>query len=258
MFYADRPIVIGHRGSGKSALAGADAPTENTAAAMERAFRDGADGVEFDVQRSSDNELVVYHNSLLPNGDRLRLHTAAALLSDFGVESLASVMAGIPAGAVVNIEVKTGYDQGDEQLDYAMVGPLIEYLNGAGAASYKNVVSCFDSAALRELRDAVATPLALLTAPHDVRDRTDMPLLAAISWARSLGAQALHAHTEQFSVHEPATLRREIAEVHAAELGLLVWCPAPQQAVELIRAGADAVCVDFVPETVALARTIER
>ena len=54
-----RPIpIIAHRG------ASADAP-ENTLAAIRLAIELGADGVEFDVYRSSDGELVLFHDDEL-------------------------------------------------------------------------------------------------------------------------------------------------------------------------------------------------
>jgi glycerophosphoryl diester phosphodiesterase len=52
------PLVIGHRG------ASAFAP-ENTIAAFERALRDGADGIEFDVQLARDGVPVVIHDATL-------------------------------------------------------------------------------------------------------------------------------------------------------------------------------------------------
>ncbi|MEM9515602.1 MAG: glycerophosphodiester phosphodiesterase family protein [Actinomycetota bacterium] len=53
-----RVAVIGHRG------ASAEAP-ENTIAAFERALQHGADGIEFDVQLSSDGAAVVIHDAML-------------------------------------------------------------------------------------------------------------------------------------------------------------------------------------------------
>lgn len=53
-----RPWIIGHRG------ASAVAP-ENTLAAFERAFRDGADGIELDVTLSSEGVPVVIHDDRL-------------------------------------------------------------------------------------------------------------------------------------------------------------------------------------------------
>lgn len=53
-----RPWVIGHRGA--SAIA-----PENTLAAFERAFADGADGIELDVTLSSEGVPVVIHDDTL-------------------------------------------------------------------------------------------------------------------------------------------------------------------------------------------------
>lgn len=50
-----RPWIIAHRGSS------AHAP-ENTLAAFNRAIRDGADGIEFDVWKCGSDEIVVTHN----------------------------------------------------------------------------------------------------------------------------------------------------------------------------------------------------
>jgi glycerophosphoryl diester phosphodiesterase len=50
------PLIIGHRGA--SALA-----PENTLAAFERAMRDGADGIEFDVRLARDAVPVVIHDA---------------------------------------------------------------------------------------------------------------------------------------------------------------------------------------------------
>lgn len=52
------PLIIGHRGS--SALL-----PENTLASFKRAFADGADGIEFDVQLAADGVPVVFHDETL-------------------------------------------------------------------------------------------------------------------------------------------------------------------------------------------------
>jgi glycerophosphoryl diester phosphodiesterase len=50
------PLVIGHRGSSRYA-------PENTHASFERAFEDGADGIEFDVRLASDGVPFVFHDA---------------------------------------------------------------------------------------------------------------------------------------------------------------------------------------------------
>lgn len=49
-----RPLIWAHRGSDKFA--------ENTLPAFEQAIRDKADGIEVDLQRTSDGELVIIHD----------------------------------------------------------------------------------------------------------------------------------------------------------------------------------------------------
>jgi glycerophosphoryl diester phosphodiesterase len=71
-----RPLIIGHRG------ASAVAP-ENTLVAFERALRDGADGIEFDVRLARDGVPVVIHDATLRRTalreGSVRLMTAAEL-----------------------------------------------------------------------------------------------------------------------------------------------------------------------------------
>lgn len=50
-----KPIIIGHRGT-------TDLAPENTFPAFEIALQAGADGVEFDVQRTIDGELIIFHD----------------------------------------------------------------------------------------------------------------------------------------------------------------------------------------------------
>lgn len=74
--------VTGHRGA--SAIA-----PENTKAAFRLAIELGADGLEFDVQRTSDGELVVMHDAML---DRTTNGTGAVFDTPF--EQLAGLDAG--------------------------------------------------------------------------------------------------------------------------------------------------------------------
>ena len=70
------PRIYGHRG------ARAHAP-ENTLAALERAWTDGADGIELDVRVTADGEVLVLHDPsfallLLAGGAQL----AGGILAD--------------------------------------------------------------------------------------------------------------------------------------------------------------------------------
>ncbi|CAG8474024.1 8560_t:CDS:2 [Paraglomus occultum] len=53
-----RPYIIGHRG------ASAGYP-ENTVLSIEQAIVEGADGIEFDIQKTADNQIIVHHDEVL-------------------------------------------------------------------------------------------------------------------------------------------------------------------------------------------------
>jgi glycerophosphoryl diester phosphodiesterase len=54
-----RPVVIGHRGAWGAAV------PENSIAAFERAIELGAEMIEFDVRRTRDDELIIFHDAEL-------------------------------------------------------------------------------------------------------------------------------------------------------------------------------------------------
>jgi glycerophosphoryl diester phosphodiesterase len=91
-------LVLAHRGANRLA-------PENTVAAMRAALARGADGVELDVHRSADGELVVRHDA----------DTPAGLLAELTVDELRRALPDVPTlaqvldactGALVNVEVK--------------------------------------------------------------------------------------------------------------------------------------------------------
>lgn len=109
--------MLGHRG------APAAAP-ENTVAAFRRAVELGADGVELDVQLTRDGALVVLHDETVDrttNGRGLlrdlgfeevrRLDAGSWFKSSFAgerVPTLTEALAVLPAGALVDVEMKEG------------------------------------------------------------------------------------------------------------------------------------------------------
>jgi len=62
-------LVLAHRGANRLA-------PENTVPAMQEAIDRGADGVELDVHRTADGELVVRHDAETPVGPLGELSTA--------------------------------------------------------------------------------------------------------------------------------------------------------------------------------------
>src|SRR5262245_12940494 len=94
-----RPLVLGHRGA--SAY-----ERENTIAAFVRARELGADGVELDARRTSDDGLVVHHDPAVDD---------VGLIVDMSFASLHAQLPDLPTlrealdactGMIVNVEVK--------------------------------------------------------------------------------------------------------------------------------------------------------
>ncbi len=84
--YPERPPVIAHRGGGGLA-------PENTLAAFRNAAGLGVDGIEFDVQRSKDGYLVVFHDP-----DVKRATNGRGMIKDLTLAQINELDAGIKFG----------------------------------------------------------------------------------------------------------------------------------------------------------------
>lgn len=237
-----RPLVLGHRG------ASARAP-ENTLGAFSAAMVDGGDGVELDVQLTADAVPVVLHDDTLDRTTNLRgspiRHEARELDeadagSWFGgwgkekVPRLAEVLANMPAGAVVNVELKgpTPRVLGLERrvVDVLRAHPAVEVL-----------VSSFHPAQLLEVRALAPTvPLALLW-----HEQSLLPLRTG--WAAPfVRPEALHP---QSSLVDGAL----VAAAHRAGMRVHVWgVTGDADAARLLSLGVDGLIVDDVGATVAV------
>ncbi len=91
------PLVIGHRGF-------AARFPDNSLAGVRAAFAAGADGVEVDVRPCAGGAWVCHHDRLR-GGRRVALWSLAALRRD-GVPTLAEVVAAVPDGGWLFVEVK--------------------------------------------------------------------------------------------------------------------------------------------------------
>ncbi|MHB1712143.1 MAG: glycerophosphodiester phosphodiesterase family protein [Acidimicrobiales bacterium] len=58
------PLVLAHRGAWSAEVYGVPGRPQNSLEAIEAALALGADGVEIDVRRTSDGELVLAHDPL--------------------------------------------------------------------------------------------------------------------------------------------------------------------------------------------------
>lgn len=226
--------VWAHRG------ASAVAP-ENTMAAFRRAVELGADGIELDVQRSADGQLVVIHDETVDrttNGTgRIvelpwsELATLDARNGDdrFAGERLPLLQEVLellePTEMVLNVELKDGnepYPGMDRQ-----VTALVE---DSGMAD-RVILSSFNHVQFAGSRE-LGLPLGLLYVE---------PLWRADEYASRFGAAAVHPDFRTLA--EPGLLER----FREAGIAVHVWTINEREALEeAFRLGVDAVITDEV------------
>lgn len=247
MIFDVKPAVIGHRGFGSGASHGY---RENSLESFLAAVRSGATWVELDVRRSSDDELVVWHDPRTPAGLPVVTRTASQLAAE-GILTLAGVLTALPAGVGVDMDVKTVLEDARDpagRRTHALVAAAL----GAYTGTRPLLVSSFDPSVPLYLRDRAALAgevgLGLLTSQtlppgHGVAAAVNLGLGAACLYVGTLGLDG--------SDDEMAAGRLAIGVAHQAGLEVMTWTATPVQAVRAIAAGIDAVCVDDVPGTVS-------
>ena len=213
------PLNIGHRG------ASGEAP-ENTLAAFELALRQGADGVEFDVQLSSDGVPMVIHDALLDRTTSARgrvceCRASALRRLDAGswfnrhfpsrarqryagarIPLLSEVLAWLRAHkCLAFLEIKNATAGTEDR--------VLEEIEKARVQSLVTVIS-FDRASLRRARQLdPGVALGLDTSRPASGGR-------AIRQAKSLGAVALLPFW-------PIASRRFIRQAHQNSLRVVAW-----------------------------------
>jgi glycerophosphoryl diester phosphodiesterase len=229
--------IWAHRG------ARSEAP-ENTMPAFLRAFEVGADGVEFDVQLSSDGQPVVIHDETLErttNGrGRVCDHTFAELRSldasagfdgfaDARIPHLDEVLtAAAEAGCRVNVELKNSV------IDYPGLEEIVlDALARTGTAD-RAVLSSFSEVSVARLVELTDIEVGLIFEVNEL-------LRAPWKVAAGLGARALHPPRARATAH----LLRKASE---AGLAVRVWTVNGRRPLQrLARQGASGVFSD-VPE----------
>ncbi len=209
-----RPLLLGHRGVRVGAR-------ENTLEAFRRAMEAGLDGVEFDVQRSADGALVVYHDFWVPKG----------LLHRFTLAELKEMLPGLPTleevlelfeaypEAILNVELKSvpGFYDGRAEA-------LARLLSGWPGRE-RVLVSSFDPVALFVFREeAPEIPLGYLFLGRDTA-----------RLGERLGFDALHPRLDLVAPEK-------VRAWQEAGYFVVVW-PAftPEEARLAMGSGADAV-----------------
>lgn len=221
---------------------------ENTLAAFRRAVELGVEGIELDVQLSSDLVPVVIHDETTDrttNGTgNITEFTARQLsLLDAGqgefVPTLAQVLELAAGNLRVNIELK----------DASSAGPVAHVVETISGLDW--FASSADWNALLELRaripDAKIYPLcvadfekikAKLPAGTQEEEFSARTLAAGLEFALTHGAEGL-------SIWEAGLEQEDFDLIHQSGLQAWVWTVNdPERARELMTLGADVICTD--------------
>lgn len=244
MIFDPKPTIVGHRGFGSGESRGY---RENTMDSYLAAVAHGLSWIELDVQRSRDDQLVIRHDPVTPDGDFLVTRTAKQLAS-YGILRFEEVMAALPASVAVNIDAKTIIEDATDPPHRRTAALLAEALR-EHSGRRRLFVSSFDPGllmTLRERRDTIGrVPLGLIT-------WLNFPSRHGLAAAASMGLDAICLHTGTLGLRlerpRPTdhSVERVIDLAHQAALEVLTWVPNPAEAVRLAQAGADALCVDDV------------
>jgi len=248
MIFDVKPAVVGHRGFGSGALLGY---RENSIESFLAAAASGATWVELDVRRSSDDDLVVWHDPHSPAGLPVVTRTASQL-ADEGIVGLDGVLSALPEGVGVDLDVKTVLDDAldpEGRRTHALVAEAL----GVHAGTRPLLVSSFDPSVPLYLRDRAALAsqvgLGLLTSQtlppdHGVAAAVNLGLDVACLFVGSLGLDGDEGLAGGLAA-------RAVEVAHRAGLEVMTWTASPAQATRAAAIGIDAVCVDDVPGTLA-------
>lgn len=240
--FAGDITVIGHRGLGRGLV---DGCRENSADSMAAAVAAGLPWVEVDVRRTADDALVVGHDPLTPRGREVAACTLAEATAD-GMSQVGEVLEVVPCDVGVVFDVKACLTDALRPLGQT-TGALVAPLARAQLRRRPVMVYGFDPSVLLLLRDlAPEVPRGMLT-------WVDFPFRKAVPAAVHLGAQVVAAHTGSFLGNRieahfaPGQVGDAVQIAHRAGLQVVAWCPAPDDAVQLVGAGVDALCLNDVP-----------
>jgi glycerophosphoryl diester phosphodiesterase len=218
-------LVLGHRGASA-------ARRENTLAAFAKAREFGADGVELDVRRTADAQLVVHHD---PEAEGI------GLLAGSSFEAVRAARPDIPtldealeacAGMIVNVEVKCLPWEPDADEDRTVVRAVIELLRREDGVVPSNViVSSFDLGAIDAAR-AIAPEAATgwLTSGQEVAAAATTVQEHGHGWLNPDRAVALRTKPD------------DIADARRHGVRVNVWTvDDPHEMTALAAAGVDAL-----------------
>lgn len=223
--------VVAHRGA-------SDVAPENTLAAVDLAWRLGADAVEVDVRLTADRRVVVIHDPTTDRTAGVHLEVAATdsrhlreldvgrhrhpCFAGERIPYLEEVLETIPTGRQLFIDIKCGPE---------ILVPLGEAVTASGKRAQVAVLG-FDLDTLRTVkRMGPNVPAYWLRAKRRFA-----------SYAGSLARQARAASMDGLDVHWSGVTRHFIQAVRTAGLQLQVWTvDDPAHALRLQAQGVDGI-----------------
>lgn len=225
------PLIIAHRGASVVA-------PENTLAAFERAIRDGADGIEFDVRLARDGVAVVIHDATLERTGlvpgkvaelsseelqkidvgtwfgRQKRNVPHDVSHDFSNETIPSLRQVFDLysnnDGLLYLEMK-GETRDGTELATEVVRTIRDY-----SLRERVIVECFDLSLIRTVKTIdPAIRTAALFEPK---------LSRPVSFVRRKLAELAKAHgAEQIALHHTLARPRTIENAKRLGLGIVVW-----------------------------------
>lgn len=232
--------IIAHRG------ASYDAP-ENTVAAIKLAWEQGADGSEFDVYLSSDNEIVVIHDkdTKRTGGGTEKLVAKSTLAElrkfDYGlwkdpkyrgepIPTIADMFATVPPGKKVFVEVKCGPE---------IVPALDKALRASKLKPEQTPVIAFDANVIAELKKVRPDVPAYWLVSLNKKDTPPPSVESVIAKAREINADGLDLSATE------ALDEAYARAIHDAKLPLYVWTVnKPEVARRMLKLGVAGITTD--------------
>lgn len=244
------PEIIAHRG------ASADAP-ENTLAAVQLAWQQGADAAEIDIQLTADGQLVAIHDdSMLRTGGvdwAVKDCTLAKLKTcDVGswkspqfagerIPTLAKVLDIVPPGKRLFIEMKCGIDA---------IPELVRVMSAAKAAREQAVLIGLDYDTIVAVKRALPDRVAFWVTEQFATGATSSPMRPVTS---ELIQRAVAVGLDGLDINDLVTRPSgDIASIRQAGLATCIWTVNSVDRARWLRAeGMESITTDVPAKLLA-------
>ena len=231
-----KTLVIGHRGASR------DAP-ENTLASFRLAFEQGADGIEADFRLTADGAVVCLHDDSTARTARADLLVARASWQELQalevggwkgeawrgerIPSLGQVLAALPAGKTLFIELKSGPE---------IIPALAETLAAARVEPGRIRLLAFSAELIGTLKESLPAFRSCWLADYRWRGSWHPSQQEVLDTLRRCGADGLASRSRSILERSfVAALREDAREIH-------VWTvDAAAEARRLAGLGVDSI-----------------